>query len=298
MAFVLFYQCFHYTLGVLTLIVAPIFAVTMVKKSASRMSSYKKLMSIIMVSSVISTGITATSVPVFNSEKMVYEFHGFFKLVENYYSVIVAAVITVSGTINTDLLLVILINRFDNVSTTIAPKSRTVIYSIYALIAITSFLECAQLVILIAQSELPLALRPFRRMVNKVYHGYTLLFLISRLIGFIVIVCLNIRFGRRFMKNASSKVVRLHRMLTRATIANVICAAVFTQIPMLIVVAAIISRDKNFIDTSVNIMTALQSFAFFADMVTTLYFVKPFREYLLKLLKYFKVFWCMFFSVE
>uniref|UniRef100_A0A7E4VH50 G protein-coupled receptor n=1 Tax=Panagrellus redivivus TaxID=6233 RepID=A0A7E4VH50_PANRE len=233
--------------------------------------------------SMLTTVAITTTVPLYFREHFTSKLLGFFDLDAIIFFPVIAAIIMICGAINTDLLLLILINRYDIVSNTVAPKPRYIINTVYACMIVTSLIQYYNLLHLLFNLSQPSLFTEIIDKTRFLYLPLTIFYHVSRSISFVVIIWLNVRFGRRYMIHSSAAAVRLHKMLTRATLANVICETVVSRIPMLIIVISIILKDQNLQVISINLTMALQSCAFLANMVTTMLFVKPYRVFLKKL---------------
>uniref|UniRef100_A0A7E4VJF5 G_PROTEIN_RECEP_F1_2 domain-containing protein n=1 Tax=Panagrellus redivivus TaxID=6233 RepID=A0A7E4VJF5_PANRE len=238
----------------------------------------------IIASSMLTTLTITSTIPLYSQKEFSAELFGLLKINNFDAFPYIASIVMVCGAINTDLLLIILINRYDIVFETVTSKPKVIINTIYALMVITNHIQCYNVMNLHCYIAPNSAIAKLTSHTLFLYKPLTTFYHLSRFISFIIIIWLNIKFSKRFASNASSIVVRLHRMITRATIADVICEALITRIPMLVFVISQLLDNNTFINMSVNLTFVLQNSALLANMVTTIWFVKPYRSFVVSLL--------------
>uniref|UniRef100_A0A7E4ZSG4 Serpentine Receptor, class Z n=1 Tax=Panagrellus redivivus TaxID=6233 RepID=A0A7E4ZSG4_PANRE len=209
----------------------------------------------------------------------------FFDLNYTGFSSVVIAVIFICDYIITDMLLVLLIDRYVTVSKTLISLSEWFYNGIYVFLAITNVIQSSLTIVVLIYIKLPPEVQLKYHIIEYLYLPLTACYQMSRLAGFITIIYLNFKFGKSYASKASANVIRLHKMLLRAVMANVLCTGFFTRLPMFVMFVALATRNFTYITAAMDILLWFQNCAFLSDMLTTLYFVVPFRHFVMTLLR-------------
>uniref|UniRef100_A0A7E4VNC4 G_PROTEIN_RECEP_F1_2 domain-containing protein n=1 Tax=Panagrellus redivivus TaxID=6233 RepID=A0A7E4VNC4_PANRE len=268
-----------FSTGILTLIVAPFFIYAIVYKSSHLMSTYRTLMIAYIPFSALTTISISTTVPLYDRKACRFFFHGFVPFQDGVLSSVLAIIIFINDFVTTDILLIILINRYHTVSKHIVSHRRSVYYTFYVLIAITNIIESLTMLLLLSYSLYPTHIAVKFTFLEDIFLPITGIYQITRITAFITIVYLNLKFGIKYASTSSANVVRLHKMLTKTVVANVLTTMFFTRLPMLAIVAAISSNSFDLINLAINGGICFMNCAFLSDMLITLYFVAPYRRF-------------------
>uniref|UniRef100_A0A7E4V936 G protein-coupled receptor n=1 Tax=Panagrellus redivivus TaxID=6233 RepID=A0A7E4V936_PANRE len=108
---------------------------------------------------------------------------------------------------------------------------------------------------------------------------------VSRIVLLIIVITLNNRFGKKLSELASPRVVEFHKMLTKTIHTNVLFTLIFTRLPMVFTFAATVVCNTDLINVTVTVATCLQQTVMVVEMLITLYHVKPYRQFVVGLLK-------------
>uniref|UniRef100_A0A7E4VTE3 G_PROTEIN_RECEP_F1_2 domain-containing protein n=1 Tax=Panagrellus redivivus TaxID=6233 RepID=A0A7E4VTE3_PANRE len=285
---VISYKLFLYVIAAITFTVTPVFIYAVVYKSSKLMSSYRALVLAYLPFSLISTVTITLSVPIFDYPSKLYHFYEktfYFESTGAVFQLIFSLVIYISEMIITDLLLLMLIDRYDVVSKNVTTRPNWVFPFCYIVITISSIIS----IFVIFANIVLLVFDPMETIHNqfaaikKLLMPITVFYQVSRLAGFITVIWLNINFGRKYASHASATVIRLHKMLTRSVIVNILCTAFFTRVPFILVTISYLNEQPTLTILSYNLVIALKHCAFLGNMVTTLYFVIPYRSFILRM---------------
>uniref|UniRef100_A0A7E4VL30 Serpentine Receptor, class H n=1 Tax=Panagrellus redivivus TaxID=6233 RepID=A0A7E4VL30_PANRE len=257
------------------------------------MNSYRVLVLAYLPFSVLTTLTITLLVPIFDdpaNPSNGYHFYDKlfnFKSDESVLNLVSQMVIYVFDMVITDLLLFMLIDRYGIVSKNVTTRPKWVLPFCYVTVTITDIFA---MVIIIANIVL-FVYYPNEThsdeyiIINKLLIPAAAFYQLSRIAGFIMVIWLNINFGKKYVSTASATVTRLHKMLTRSVIVNILCTAFFTRMPFLLITVAFAAQLPPFLILSFNVIIALKHCAFLGNMVTTLYFVIPYRKFILHLLR-------------
>uniref|UniRef100_A0A7E4ZX06 Serpentine receptor class gamma n=1 Tax=Panagrellus redivivus TaxID=6233 RepID=A0A7E4ZX06_PANRE len=218
---VIAYKLFLYLIAAITFTVTPIFIYAVTYKSSKLMSSYRALVLAYLPFSMITTLTTTLSCPIFDYPSNGYHFYDKIIQFENFgaaFQLVFQLVIYICDMIITDLLLFMLIDRYDVVSKNITTRSNWIFPLCYTVITITNL--------------------------------FAILIIIANIILFV--------FDPKDTMYAQFIVIK--RLLMPTTLFSI------------------------YFNLSFNLIIVLKHCAFLGNMVTTLYFVIPYREYILRLL--------------
>uniref|UniRef100_A0A7E4ZSN2 G_PROTEIN_RECEP_F1_2 domain-containing protein n=1 Tax=Panagrellus redivivus TaxID=6233 RepID=A0A7E4ZSN2_PANRE len=272
--------------GIATFIVLPFYLYVVIYKSTQQMATYRNLWLISAVFSTLITVIYSTTVPMYHADKGEKLLHGVVcHLSSPVFEAATAIIVNFSCNINNDLLLVMLINRYDLVSKNIVTPNRLWYTFIYTFIGISNAVECSAISAIIASHYFPENFDETFCNYDKIVTITSAFFHFTRLSGFVTVVYMNVKFGVKYAYVLSPHLLRIHRMLTKTVIANVISTMLFTRLPLLAVFLSSMTHGMKLVFFSLNIMIACANSAFFADILITLYFVTPYRRFVSKLFK-------------
>uniref|UniRef100_A0A7E4VBK2 G_PROTEIN_RECEP_F1_2 domain-containing protein n=1 Tax=Panagrellus redivivus TaxID=6233 RepID=A0A7E4VBK2_PANRE len=252
------------------------------------MSSYRGLVLVYFPFAIITTIVIAICIPIYDQNSGKYRFYEqLFKLEPHSdgFEIFFITVIYTFDMIIIDLLLVTLIDRYVIVSKTVITRSAWAMPLFYSIILITHIIDA----IFVNFSNVLSVLDRKQEMceydlVRSCVIPTSAVWQISRLGGFIAIIWLNVSFGRKHAHNASLNLIRLHKTLTRSVIVTTVYTLVFTRLPIILVLVGYAVNNDLFLSLSLNIIIVCRSFALLGQMLTTIYLVKPYRVFVLKLL--------------
>uniref|UniRef100_A0A7E4UZP0 G protein-coupled receptor n=1 Tax=Panagrellus redivivus TaxID=6233 RepID=A0A7E4UZP0_PANRE len=273
-----------YIVAVATCILAPFYLYAVICKSPDHMTAYRNLLLTQFVFSALTTVSYASTLPMVDDETFHWHLYGVIEVKSDILAAIVAIIITYYCNVNTDLLLIMLINRYDTVSKNVVTYPRSRYFYTYTFICITNVAECYTIIFRITNLYFPYGLEI--AMVTENFIVFTsALYHLSRIIGLIAIISLNVQFEKNYENVLSPVVARLHKMLTKSIIANLISALICTRLPLLLVLAASISGDLDICIFAMNTLGLYISGAFLVSMILTLHFVKPYWRYIVRSFK-------------
>uniref|UniRef100_A0A7E4VG17 G protein-coupled receptor n=1 Tax=Panagrellus redivivus TaxID=6233 RepID=A0A7E4VG17_PANRE len=106
----------------------------------------------------------------------------------------------------------------------------------------------------------------------------------TRVGGFLTIVYLNLEVGVKYAAAASPTEVRLHKMLTKTAISNVISTLVCNRIPVILFYLISFLINIELLNLVTNFMSCLASCEFLIDILMTMYLILPYRRFVVNLL--------------
>uniref|UniRef100_A0A7E4V069 Serpentine Receptor, class J n=1 Tax=Panagrellus redivivus TaxID=6233 RepID=A0A7E4V069_PANRE len=273
-----------YITGIATFILTPFYLYAVIVKSRQQMSTYRTFMLVSFPFSALTTMIYVIMVPIYIDKTFHFRFYGIVAPKQEIFSAIVAACLNIIGNINTDLLLIFLINRYYVVSKYVVTPDQVSYKFIYAYVGVTNGIECVSTTVLIARNMLPLTIKEVVYSYESMMFVMTAFYQATRIGGFITIVYLNLKLGVKYASAASSPaVVRLHKMLTKTVIANVISTLVLNRFPVLLVIVVSFSNNMELLNLFTNIMSCLSNSELLMDILITMYFVVPYRRFVVNL---------------
>uniref|UniRef100_A0A7E4W7I0 G_PROTEIN_RECEP_F1_2 domain-containing protein n=1 Tax=Panagrellus redivivus TaxID=6233 RepID=A0A7E4W7I0_PANRE len=275
-------RCYLYVICVFTFVIFPFYYYAIVYKSTKRMQSYKRILIANMIPSSIITTVITLACPVYDYIGAGFTFHDTFGNFTMMGRIITVMVVLNSLVISSDLLIVMLIDRFHSIVKDLG-YSQLYFVIIYVLMGATSLIQCGEFIILLIHEHLSEELATFFRSLVNTFTNFTIAYQFSRIVALITIVFLNDRLGKKLNKTSSRSVEMLHKMLTRAINTVVIFTILISRIPIILALASQYTNNNNIIDY-VNTFTAciIQSI-FLCDMLITFYFVKPYRYFIVSL---------------
>uniref|UniRef100_A0A7E4V7B0 Serpentine receptor class gamma n=2 Tax=Panagrellus redivivus TaxID=6233 RepID=A0A7E4V7B0_PANRE len=187
--------------------------------------------------------------------------------------------------ITTDLLLLMLINLYDQSSKSLRLQPKYVIKLLYIFIAISNVVFVLTASILFTYAKMPWGLNVFFKFVDYIYMPVGGIFQLSRIILLVTIITLNNRFGRKLAELSTPRVVEFHRMLAYAINTNVLFTCIFTRLPMVFVFIANTICNVHFISFTNTLATCLQQTVMVGEMLIMLYYVKPYKRFIMGLFK-------------
>uniref|UniRef100_A0A7E4VC27 G_PROTEIN_RECEP_F1_2 domain-containing protein n=1 Tax=Panagrellus redivivus TaxID=6233 RepID=A0A7E4VC27_PANRE len=289
--FVKIYSTLLYAIAIATILVTPIFLYVIIYKSSELMSSYRALILAYFPFAFITTFVISISIPIFDFNSYRYHFYDnlfWFKDGSVAFEIFFITVIYTFDMIITDLLLIMLIDRYVVVSKNITTRPNWVIPFWYGIIFITNVIAA---VFCIFNNVLSVIDRKSELheydFVKVMIVPTSAIFQITRLGGFVAIVILNLKFGRKYAQNASSNVIRLHKTLTQSVIVTILYTTIFTRLPIILVTIAFSTNGVLFLSVVLNMIIVFRSFALLGQMLTTIYLVRGYRSFVLELGKFF-----------
>uniref|UniRef100_A0A7E4VAB3 G_PROTEIN_RECEP_F1_2 domain-containing protein n=1 Tax=Panagrellus redivivus TaxID=6233 RepID=A0A7E4VAB3_PANRE len=278
------FSIFLYTSGALTMATVPFFTYAVIFKSGQKMSSYRYLLLAYVPFAMLSTIVITSTQPIFLRQVEGFYFIGFINVGRQYLALVTIITIMICDGAVADLLLVILVNRYELVSETIVTRSKYIFRLIYIFLFITWLISLFLWLVFMTHELYPPRINSIGLSITRIYVPYTVFYQLSRLISFFLIVYLNIS----FRKNITSKaVMKLHGMLTKAVIAHVLCTCILTRFPMLIVLIAVYIQNVFITNVIAECTICCLNVVFLSDMLVTFYHVKPYRIFVLQLFRRF-----------
>uniref|UniRef100_A0A7E4VZG7 G_PROTEIN_RECEP_F1_2 domain-containing protein n=1 Tax=Panagrellus redivivus TaxID=6233 RepID=A0A7E4VZG7_PANRE len=248
------------------------------------MKSYRRLVVAYMPFSILATTSITLTQPVFLNQAGRFYFMGILKGFEEYLLVAVFLIVLASDTAITDCLLAILINRYQIISSDNTKRSKLIFTIIYSFLFITGVISLLLVACIMFYERTPGVFGQILYALSRHYLPFIIFYQFTRISGFILIIFLNVRFGRQLQSKASHTVIKLHKMLIRAVVSQVICSCIFTRIPLFLVVVALFSYDSTFLNVTAAIAVRCLNTVFLGDMIVTIYNVNPYRRFVLHLL--------------
>uniref|UniRef100_A0A7E4W4T8 G_PROTEIN_RECEP_F1_2 domain-containing protein n=1 Tax=Panagrellus redivivus TaxID=6233 RepID=A0A7E4W4T8_PANRE len=272
------YSVVYYVITGINLIVTPIYMFSVIFKSKETMRSYKNLLIFGMPFLIYSTTFISITIPIYAFETCVFQFHGIISKVSRSTNVGITTVALICDQVNADLLLVMLINRYQLISKDFVEHLRFHYPAIYAFIAVTNLLQNALLIV-------KLVLLPILPFVEASFIGdgnffviTTGVILLTRIYGHVKVVLLNKSFAIKIKPVITPATLQLHTMLFRAVLANVLVTVLSKLLYLTLIIAILI--DQSFMDVMINVVTIIHNLTYICEMIITLYFVKPYREFI------------------
>uniref|UniRef100_A0A7E4W7W6 Serpentine receptor class gamma n=1 Tax=Panagrellus redivivus TaxID=6233 RepID=A0A7E4W7W6_PANRE len=248
------------------------------------MQNYKRLLIATLPFSVIITTLITVAVPIYDNRALTYYFHGLFENASQIWIIVLVIIGFNCNLIISDLLLVMLIDRYYSVTSVLYSKSSECKSKlIYTFLLLTGLLQCLMFTILFSYKNLPWGLDVTFQSIELFHLQAVLVFQLSRVIGLVGILILNFRLGKDLKAKASPNVVLLHKMLTRAINATVLFMLLVTRVPLILAWLAKATPYDVLIDIVATMATCLQQTAFLGDMLITFYLVKPYKSYITQL---------------
>uniref|UniRef100_A0A7E4V0L6 G protein-coupled receptor n=1 Tax=Panagrellus redivivus TaxID=6233 RepID=A0A7E4V0L6_PANRE len=231
------------------------------------------------------TTITITlAIPIYDVSDKSIRLSGILSLLDNGNTApILTSLILVCTYILSDIQLIMLINRYDFVSKKILKPSRWTFRGIYFIIALSNIFQSTLSTTSCFHHAIPFGITTNYRWIDSAFKPLYLMYYITRVIAFLYIIHLNIDFRKVLEIRSMPNVIRFHKMVLRAIIANVIVQLLFTQLPILVAMAAFSSYNVSLTQMFVNFGVCSFNCTFLGCMLATLYFVKPYRKFVVSL---------------
>uniref|UniRef100_A0A7E4ZWU2 Serpentine receptor class gamma n=1 Tax=Panagrellus redivivus TaxID=6233 RepID=A0A7E4ZWU2_PANRE len=203
------YKLFLYVTAAITFTVTPVFIYVIVCKSSKLMSSYRALVLVYLPFSMITTLTIALLIPIFDNQSKLYHFYDTLFHFENFgaaFQLVFQLVIYICDMIITDLLLFMLIDRYDVVSKNITTRPNWVFPLCYIVITITNvfciFVIIGNLILFAFDPEETLYAQYI--VIKKLLMPVSAFYQLSRFAGFVTVILLNRNFGRKYASKASA----------------------------------------------------------------------------------------------
>uniref|UniRef100_A0A7E4W5B2 Serpentine Receptor, class Z n=1 Tax=Panagrellus redivivus TaxID=6233 RepID=A0A7E4W5B2_PANRE len=272
------YGVIYYVLTVINFIVTPTYMYVVIFKSKDTMKSFKNLLIAGMPFLIYSTTFISITIPIYAYKICNYQFHGVIKGVSLATNVAMTTALDICDQMNADLMLVMLINRYQIISANFIEHSKFLYPAIYAFLALTNVLQSAILIVkLVLEPIMPSLENSFITNINFFIIS-TGLILLSRIYAHLKIVFLNRSFATKVKPVITPATLQLHTMLFRAVLSNVFVTIVSKLLYMTLVIGILV--DQSSLDILINIVTMFHNISYICEMVITLYFVKPYREFI------------------
>uniref|UniRef100_A0A7E4ZZ26 Serpentine Receptor, class Z n=1 Tax=Panagrellus redivivus TaxID=6233 RepID=A0A7E4ZZ26_PANRE len=274
---VLIYSIIYYAITVINILVTPIYMYAVIFKSKDSMKSFKKLLIAGMPFLIYSTFSISLTIPIYAVETYVFQWHGLINNVPRAVNVGLTTFALICDQQNSDLMLIMLIIRYQIISRDFVKPSKFLYPSIYGFIAFTNIFQTILLVI-------RLILPPFISSVEtsiianaNFFIASTGFILTSRIYAFIKVFLINRSFARKIQPIISPSTLQMHTMLFRAVLSNVLVTVV-SKLPYLTVIIGFLI-DQSVMEVMVNVISISHNLTYICEMIITLYFVRPYRDF-------------------
>uniref|UniRef100_A0A7E4V8D1 G_PROTEIN_RECEP_F1_2 domain-containing protein n=1 Tax=Panagrellus redivivus TaxID=6233 RepID=A0A7E4V8D1_PANRE len=272
---------FTYSVAGCTFLVAPFYIYAVVVKSSPAMRRYKYLLLVFTIFSGFVFLTITLFAPICKNNG--YVLHGLLKEVDLYIFTLFAVGVVDAHIVTMDILLLMLINLYNRASKNLQLQPRYLVKSFHIFMLITSVCEIVVFSIWFTYSKMPWGLNVYFYFIEHVAPPVIGLYQLSRIILLVVVISLNNRFGRKLKEMKSVRAAEFHKMLARAINTSVVFIVLITRAPIAFVYVASFLKNVPLTDVVITVATCLQQTLMLGEMLITLYYIKPYRMFIVGL---------------